>query len=116
MELKLEQEVALESEELRRDYKNFLNEIGLYFFILRIERNLKPTPVEKLLRITPGTILQIEHGKLNWNTDMLEDIWDYYCSVPVKMNVLSRFNAKNKNGPLADLIKMGLKRSKCIKI
>jgi hypothetical protein len=47
---------------IEKDHKNFLDEIGIYFLILRIERNLNPTPVEKKLRITPGVIRQIEAG------------------------------------------------------
>lgn len=111
MEFKLESELDLESEELKRDHKNFLDEIGIYFFILRIERNLKPTPIEKFLQITPGVILQIEAGEFNWSTDMLEDIWNYYYSAPIKRDLLSRFKVKNKNGLLARLIKMGLERN-----
>lgn len=112
MEQKPESALDFDFEKVRSDHEDFLKEIGIYFFILRTERGLKPTPVEKFLGITPGVIRQIEDDKLNWNTDMLDEIWNYYYSKPVRLDLLSRLNPKNKNSVLADLIKMGLKRCK----
>jgi hypothetical protein len=110
MEPKEEHVLDLESPDLRREHQNFLDEIGIYFFILRIEREVKPTPVEKFLRITPGVIRKIEDGKMNWNMKMLDEIWDYYCSLPVKRSILSKLKARDNSGPLAQVIKMGLKK------
>lgn len=112
MKLKLEPELDLDSVELKAGYEKFLDEVGIYFFILRIERNLNPTPVEKHLGITPGVIQQIEAGRFNWSVNMLEDIWNHYYSLPIRHDLLSRFNAKNKKSLLAQLIKMGLRRNK----
>jgi hypothetical protein len=110
--LKLETVLDFESAEFKADYEKFRDEVGIYFFILRVERNLKTTPIERLLKITPGVIQEIEAGRLNWSTTMLEDMWNYYFSLPIKYDILSRFNVNKKNGVLAHLVKIGLKRNK----
>jgi hypothetical protein len=66
------------------------------------------------LKITPGVIRQIEAGNFEWNTNMIESIWDYYFSLPIRHDHLSRFNAKNKKGVLSSLIKIGVKRNKML--
>lgn len=110
MEQEWKTELNLESDELKKGHKNFLEEVGIYFFILRIERSVNITSVEKFLKITRGVLPEIEAGNFKWNTNMLEDIWDYYFSLPITRGLLSRFHVKNKKSVLADLIKIGLKR------
>lgn len=114
MEPKFKPGTDLESDELKGGYKNFLEEIGIYFFILRMERGINITPVEKFLKITRGVLQQIEAGKFNWSTNMLEDIWDYYFSLPITRSIFSRFRVKNKKSVLADLIRIGIKRKKAL--